>query len=758
MSKGKKTLKIKMMSLTAKFVFCFGALVMSLLLFIGSFLFVYMCKQFYREQQQTIWNSVSCIDMMFAQYMNMAETLATELYHSSEGRQMLLSNSSVAANNYGFILEVNKSLQHNPFVHSVYIVNYENQVVMHTTNTNRFTEELEQKLPERLKKEVGRNIPFVWKVQDRYVSEDEIPLLCIYQREAPVDSSFYAGTVVVNGDLLWLAQALFPANSMTEYFILNSQGDVIVHSDASQCGEDYSYRLTVRNIVDGSSTLQREIIEDIPYEIYAIESQQEGFYIVAQVNCGNQIKGEKNVFILLAIAITAFCVTETIVFYMISKKMFSPLQRLVKDVRTNAGAEIQEVYRGDEVQYLEQSYANMSSYLEKLKKKEEENHIVRNLLIGNKVHYLLLNSERVFRDTSYYLILVYMPDNDEWKNLDECQVGYNGISEVIITSLERMGQCTCLEISFRRRLFLLAEESKNNSRGKDFKKNVEQVLRKVVEDLFENSIFVFTEYADTGECDFGKLYQKIDSKLKTRLLLKHKPELYIGTEVEDNQKELEELEKQLQQQFKAGRREGYLETLNLLLDVMADMKWEDFIRRMEGLIFELSSSREKVISQKAVEKERCKVRENLEVLKDRESLLEWFILLYDETSSEKQKINQYSNKDIMEKAIDYISNNYYDSNLNMSTLACKMNVSSSYFGKLFKGFSGCTVSEYLTKIRLEKAYDLLLLDPDRDIMQIAIEVGYSSAGYFTTAFKKRFGVSPSKLRDYVVGEQDLQQP
>ena len=49
---------------------------------------------------------------------------------------------------------------------------------------------------------------------------------------------------------------------------------------------------------------------------------------------------------------------------------------------------------------------------------------------------------------------------------------------------------------------------------------------------------------------------------------------------------------------------------------------------------------------------------------------------------------------------------------------------------------------------MEKARDLLVAEPDRDISRIAAEVGYSNQAYFATAFKKYFGVTPSRLREY----------
>ena len=85
---------------------------------------------------------------------------------------------------------------------------------------------------------------------------------------------------------------------------------------------------------------------------------------------------------------------------------------------------------------------------------------------------------------------------------------------------------------------------------------------------------------------------------------------------------------------------------------------------------------------------------------------------------------------------------------NVNLLADKLNISAAYFGKLFTEFTGSRTLDYILKVRMEKARDLLLSEADKDISQIADAVGYNNSTYFTTAFKKFYGVTPSRFRDY----------
>ena len=51
----------------------------------------------------------------------------------------------------------------------------------------------------------------------------------------------------------------------------------------------------------------------------------------------------------------------------------------------------------------------------------------------------------------------------------------------------------------------------------------------------------------------------------------------------------------------------------------------------------------------------------------------------------------------MEEAVDYIRSNYDDCMLNVNMLADRLNISASYFGKLFREFTGCSALEYTAK-------------------------------------------------------------
>jgi AraC-like DNA-binding protein/ligand-binding sensor protein len=83
--------------------------------------------------------------------------------------------------------------------------------------------------------------------------------------------------------------------------------------------------------------------------------------------------------------------------------------------------------------------------------------------------------------------------------------------------------------------------------------------------------------------------------------------------------------------------------------------------------------------------------------------------------------------------------------LSLSQVARAVNASATYFSRRFKEATGMTFIEYLGRVRVEKAKNLLQ-NPNLRVSAIALEVGFQSVSQFNRAFKKVTGRSPKQLR------------
>ncbi len=66
-------------------------------------------------------------------------------------------------------------------------------------------------------------------------------------------------------------------------------------------------------------------------------------------------------------------------------------------------------------------------------------------------------------------------------------------------------------------------------------------------------------------------------------------------------------------------------------------------------------------------------------------------------------------------------------------------------GKIFKSVKGVSYSAFVTGYRLEQS-KLALLETNKTVSEISMEVGFSNATYFTTVFKNTFGMTPTAYR------------
>lgn len=126
---------------------------------------------------------------------------------------------------------------------------------------------------------------------------------------------------------------------------------------------------------------------------------------------------------------------------------------------------------------------------------------------------------------------------------------------------------------------------------------------------------------------------------------------------------------------------------------------------------------------------------------------EEFLKIFDEVIDEAEELLQAEedNKNLyMRKIMEYIRQHYAEE-LNLHNIADKFNFSYSYLSAYFSQHVSEGFSEYLNRIRVEKACEFLK-DSRYPISQVSAKVGYSDHSYFCRVFKKITGRTPSAYR------------
>jgi len=96
------------------------------------------------------------------------------------------------------------------------------------------------------------------------------------------------------------------------------------------------------------------------------------------------------------------------------------------------------------------------------------------------------------------------------------------------------------------------------------------------------------------------------------------------------------------------------------------------------------------------------------------------------------------------RARDFINSHHTD-DLSLADVAHAVNTSTFYFCKSFKKATGLNFTDYLSRVRIEKAKNLLL-NPNARVSEVAYEAGFQSLTHFNRVFRKLTGQSPSDYR------------
>lgn len=88
---------------------------------------------------------------------------------------------------------------------------------------------------------------------------------------------------------------------------------------------------------------------------------------------------------------------------------------------------------------------------------------------------------------------------------------------------------------------------------------------------------------------------------------------------------------------------------------------------------------------------------------------------------------------------------HYGEDISLDLIAEKFYFSREYAGRIFRAQYGCAIYEYIQQVRMEKAGELLKNDK-LSLQTVSDALGYSNANYFSKAFRRHYGMSPSEYR------------
>lgn len=126
-------------------------------------------------------------------------------------------------------------------------------------------------------------------------------------------------------------------------------------------------------------------------------------------------------------------------------------------------------------------------------------------------------------------------------------------------------------------------------------------------------------------------------------------------------------------------------------------------------------------------------------------LQHWFIKAVHFINQEINERKLNTDYNLIEMTRNYIKENY-SKDISLDDIAKKIGLNASYFSQLFKQKTGKTFVHFKSEVRLQEAMRLLC-QPEKNVTEVALDVGFNDITYFARAFKKYTGLSPSEFRE-----------
>lgn len=141
----------------------------------------------------------------------------------------------------------------------------------------------------------------------------------------------------------------------------------------------------------------------------------------------------------------------------------------------------------------------------------------------------------------------------------------------------------------------------------------------------------------------------------------------------------------------------------------------------------------------------CRYEQEVDGISGQEALNRWISAILHRFINLVFDLNDIKHQNVIFKTTAYIKEHLTEK-LTLDQAAEQVYLSKSYFCRIIKDELGCTFTEYVNRLRIERS-KILLRSTGIPISEIAYAVGFDDQSYFTRIFKKQTGIAPGKYRE-----------
>ena len=659
----------------------------------------------------------------------------------------------------------------NPFIHSVFIYNHQNQRFYSTYNGMLFEDENLQRFIQDAKI-LPRMVPVFRKIEGRGVDTNSSESVMSYFVFDTFDRvSGMKNGLVVNVKLQWLLDNLNEVNLNTKdkkgrLMLMDSSGEFIEQNPndpfISQLKAAFQQQTAIKDTKE-SAGFFTAIIESEKHLVSLYPLEKTGVTVFRTIpfrEIQNYVFQLQRVMVAIFALFLLLAIIESL---LISKHIYMPFGNMVDRIRTINGKQGGVENDRDEMSFLNSVYDKNTELLEKYRSRDRatlsiiRTYLLRSLLMDSsavestdRVELLNRNNIHLEEGFGYRVVLIKL---DRYSDLMHQWKGEDGdLLKVILLNVggelfARAYPNEGVAIEQDAVCFILSIDERDIT-------GVVPALFQEMQDLL-NRHYGFSISAAVSKTvhvisDLTHAYDEVIEALQYRYVYGRAclilPEQLSEIDDLEGQKQTDRMEKMVLEAVMTGEAPEVHKALRKAFSIMKTMRYEDILIT-QGQYLRALSQGIRELNQNRIEPLKLNMHNLYRMSAHAETMEDFLSLLIEKVgdalsdSREKMEDTRYSL--LIEATDSLIRERYTQSTLCLDEIAERLSISSRQLSRIYKARTGRSIPEQIGEYRLTKAAEMLE-QKTLSVGEIAFRVGIESETYFYSMFKKRYGTTPKE--------------
>ena len=704
--------------------------------------------------------------------LNWANSFIYQLYIDDNIYNLMYSSSTIPARYAVGISKLGQASSVIPLTQSIYVYNNNLKMFYSSIGINSSANSFyDQDIVSILRKSKGsitsQFIPRKIKHSNTATGKDVLTIILADSKLE--DNSLPEGAIILNLNINEIGNYFKDiSNVNNNLFAINNKGMIVLNSKTNSFNQDISQINYVKQILSSKNPQGHftEKVNGLSCIINFRISKRTNLIFVSITPYKTLLESMNKIVNLLLIIFIIIFIIGIVFSYFVSKKIYSPIDKIVKNVKKNLLiSDSTDNTNRNELDYLSSAINTILNDSLSLKNLSNED----NIFIKQKVlRDLLLNSlnntnviSKTLVDLNIHLtpknLMIFVLRIDSYKN-------FNSTSSK--ESIE-LFQYALINISIE------LTGSKYNCEGVDMESDHIAIILNIGEEPFSHAVtsiielikqiqnIIFTSLhfsVSAGIGSFANTLSELPKSYKwayeyTNYKIKYGPNsiLYhdkVVTDIKENYKYPEDKERSIFDAIKSGKVEDVSIRLTNMLEELLNYRYIDMLM----YIMQLAMNSKILFSNlKKVSTEDLLInfdffRDNLQKFESINEIHDLLMYSYNQTIIQLQKTKDNKKDNLVNNIISYVELNYDNPILSTEYLADYVKISPNYLRTIFKEIRNQSLSNYISQYRFEKS-KLLLETTHLAVNDISTKVCFINTNYFYTSFKKYYGVSPTEWRN-----------